>query len=90
MVLQLEYNGRTNPQRKGRQHNHPGGKGKGKGRGWPQHSTNGGSNSRNPAVEVSTSTEKLPTAKAHPVPRMPDGTRGFGAGRGKPVAVRIA
>jgi len=29
-------------------------------------------------------------AKQPPGPRMPDGTRGFSMGRGKPVAVNIA
>ncbi|KAH6756062.1 RNA-binding protein [Perilla frutescens var. hirtella] len=96
-VHQFEDNGRS---RKGRSNNHAGGSGsgngngksmgKGKGRGRPQHPINGGSNSRNPAVEVSTSTEKLPLAKTHPVPRMPDGTRGFSTGRGKPVPVKTA
>ncbi|KAL0368726.1 UNVERIFIED_CONTAM: La-related protein 6B [Sesamum calycinum] len=40
--------------------------------------------------EVSSSNEKLNITKASSVPRMPDGTKGFSMGRGKPVAVRIA
>jgi len=38
-----------------------------------------------------TCNNELPTvAKQPPGPRMPDGTRGFSMGRGKPVAVNIA
>ncbi|KAK4387872.1 La-related protein 6B [Sesamum angolense] len=94
--LQLEDTAKSNGQKKGRSsvggNGNGNGKGKGKGqsRGRPQHPTNGGNISASPSLEVSSSNEKLNITKASSVPRMPDGTKGFSMGRGKPVAVRIA
>ncbi|KAL2529915.1 la-related protein 6B [Forsythia ovata] len=66
------------------------GKGKGQGRGRSQHHINGGSLLGSSPLDASVNTEKLTIAKASPVPRMPDGTKGFSMGRGKPVAISIA
>ncbi|CAI9762925.1 unnamed protein product [Fraxinus pennsylvanica] len=66
------------------------GKGKGHGRGRSQHHINGGSHLGSSPLDASVNTEKLTIAKASPVPRMPDGTKGFSMGRGKPVAISIA
>ncbi|XP_011074010.1 la-related protein 6B [Sesamum indicum] len=94
--LQLEDTVKSNGQKKGRSsvggslNGNGKGKGKGQSRGRPQHPTNGGNISASPSLEVSLSNEKLNIAKASSVPRMPDGTKGFSMGRGKPVAVKIA
>ncbi|XP_073154521.1 la-related protein 6B [Henckelia pumila] len=64
-------------------------KGKGMGRGRAHHPMNYGSLSGPTPLEVSIPTEKLVISKASPVPRMPDGTRGFSMGRGKPVAINV-
>ncbi|KAL0402776.1 UNVERIFIED_CONTAM: La-related protein 6B [Sesamum radiatum] len=100
--FQREDSGSSNVQRKGR-NNIAGnakakakakakskgkGQGQGQGRGRPQHLVNGGIYP--PPVEVSVSSEKPTAAKTSPVPRMPDGTKGFSMGRGKPVDLKIA
>ncbi|KAK4421930.1 La-related protein 6B [Sesamum alatum] len=90
--LQLEDTAKSNGQKKARSslggsgNGNGNGKGKGKGqsRGRPQHPTNGGNISASHALEVSSSNEKLNIAKGSSVPRMPDGTKGFSMGRGKP------
>ncbi|KAL7085806.1 hypothetical protein ACP275_14G300500 [Erythranthe tilingii] len=97
--IQLENNPKGNAHRKGRNtgggskargkgHGH----GHGHGRGRHQHSVNGGNIIGSAPSEVSFNTaEKLNLAKASSsVPRMPDGTKGFSLGRGKPVAMKIA
>ncbi|XP_065860858.1 la-related protein 6B [Euphorbia lathyris] len=71
-------------QRKGRNR----GRGKGRGRGQYHHNNRGNHgmtpSSNNPIIGEQPSMSKQP-----PGPRMPDGTRGFAMGRGKPVAVNI-
>ncbi|GFP87148.1 la-related protein 6b [Phtheirospermum japonicum] len=84
---QLDDNAKGNVQRKGRNGNNKG-KGRGQGRGRPHHPpTNGGSVLGSAPLEVSTEKLNLAKAAASPVPRMPDGTKGFSVGRGKSVAV---
>lgn len=83
-------NDKESGQRKAR--NRQGGRGRGRGRGQyhhnnrnhvgtPHNSSMG--SSEQPGIGVS-------VAKQPPGPRMPDGTRGFAMGRGKPVTVNIA
>ncbi|KAK4436631.1 La-related protein 6B [Sesamum alatum] len=90
---QSEDSGSSNAQRKGRNSIAGNGKAKakskskGQGRGWPQQPVNGGNYP--PPVEVVVSSEKPTAAKTSPVPRMPDGTKGFSMGRGKPVDIKI-
>lgn len=71
--------------------NSVGGKGKGKGMGLGRahHPMNCGSLSGPPPLEMSIPTERLVVAKVSPVPRMPDGTRGFSMGRGKALAINV-
>ncbi|OMO97717.1 Lupus La protein [Corchorus olitorius] len=71
-------------------------RGRGKGRGRGQYPNNN-HNSRGNHVGFTPSTagnlasnEQATSAKQPPGPRMPDGTRGFAMGRGKPVAVNTA
>ncbi|KAB1218184.1 La-related protein 6B [Morella rubra] len=65
------------------------GRGKGRGRGQYHHNNRGNHVGTPPSNNVVNM--DLPTvAKQPPGPRMPDGTRGFAMGRGKPVAVNIA
>lgn len=65
------------------------GKGKGMGRGRAHHPMSCGSLSGPPPLEMSIPTERLVVAKVSPVPRMPDGTRGFSMGRGKALAINV-
>ncbi|CAN0922988.1 La-related protein 6B [Linum grandiflorum] len=79
-------------QRKGRGR---GGRGKGRGRGHSHshHNTGRGNHTvGNPNVTAGTSEQQPSTVKQAPPPgpRMPDGTRGFAMGRGKPVSVIAA
>lgn len=100
LSAQLEDYSKGNAQKKGRNsgggNGNGGGKGKGKGkgqgqaRGRPQHSSNGGSALGLPSLDSHASTEKLNSSKAFPVPRMPDGTKGFSMGRGKPLTTTTA
>eukprot|EP00258_Populus_trichocarpa_P017902 XP_006380251.2 la-related protein 6B isoform X2 [Populus trichocarpa] len=79
-------NDKEGAQRKGRNR----GRGKGRGRGQYHHNSHhnnrgnhlGTSPSNNPVIG-----EHPAMAKQPPGPRMPDGTRGFAMGRGKPAAV---
>ncbi|CAA3010682.1 la-related 6B [Olea europaea subsp. europaea] len=90
---QWEDNAKSNSHRKAHNsiNSNGRGKGKGQGRGRPQHhQINGGSLLGSPQLEASVYAEKLIIAKASPVPRMPDGTKGFSMGRGKPVAIPTA
>lgn len=89
---QMESNAKSTAARKGRTSGGGKGRGKGQGRGRPPPPTHDGNIVGSPQCEVPLSTEKFNNnaAKASPVPRMPDGTRGFSMGRGKPVAVKIA
>lgn len=79
-------NDKESPQKKGRN------RGRGKGRGRGQHHHNNRGNhigtppSNNPIYNEQPSIPK----QQPPGPRMPDGTRGFAMGRGKPVAVNTA
>ncbi|CAL2275579.1 unnamed protein product [Prunus armeniaca] len=73
-------------QRKGRNR----GRGKGRGRGQYHHNNNRGNHVGPPPHNSVGSIEQPGVAKQPPGPRMPDGTRGFAMGRGKPVAVNIA
>ncbi|EYU36643.1 hypothetical protein MIMGU_mgv1a013239mg [Erythranthe guttata] len=95
--IQLENYRKGNAHRKGRNTGGSSkakgkGHGHGHGRGRHQHSVNGGNILGSAQSEVSFNTaEKLNLAnKASSVPRMPDGTKGFSLGRGKPVAMKIA
>ncbi|KAL6578219.1 hypothetical protein OROMI_010547 [Orobanche minor] len=84
--LQVDNNAKGDIQRRGRNIGGSKGKARGRGRGRPQHQISGRSAFRSPPSEVYA--EKLNSAKASsPVPRMPDGTKGFSVGRGKSVAV---
>ncbi|XP_037495322.1 la-related protein 6B [Jatropha curcas] len=79
-------NDKEGAHRKGRNKGH---RNKGRGRGQHHHNNRGNHvgtpPSNNPVMS------ELPTvAKQPPGPRMPDGTRGFAMGRGKPLAVNIA
>ncbi|CAI9777072.1 unnamed protein product [Fraxinus pennsylvanica] len=83
---QWEDNANNNSHRKAHNFVTSNGSGKGKGRGRPQHhQINGGSLLGSPELDASIYAEKLTIAKASPVPRMPDGTKGFSMGRGKPL-----
>ncbi|KAF8388580.1 hypothetical protein HHK36_027257 [Tetracentron sinense] len=73
-------NDKEGGQRKGR------GRGRGKGRGRSQyHHNNRGSHVGTPPLNNSIQSEQTTGTKQPPGPRMPDGTRGFTLGRGKPV-----
>lgn len=87
VVLQGEehINDKEGAQRKGRSR----GRGKGRGRGQYHHHGNRGNHVGTPP-NSSINHEQPAVAKPPPGPRMPDGTRGFSMGRGKPVAVNIA
>ncbi|KAJ7980614.1 La-related protein 6B [Quillaja saponaria] len=66
-------------------------RGCGKGRGRAQYHNNNGNHMRTPLSSYSINSElAVPKQPQPPGPRMPDGTRGFVMGRGKPVAVDIA
>ena len=74
-------------QKKGRNR----GRGKGRGRGQ-YHQNNRGNNvvGTPPSNNSSVGVEASSVNKQPPGPRMPDGTRGFAIGRGKPVSVSTA
>lgn len=78
-------NDKEGTQRKGRSR----GRGKGRGRGQYHHNNRGNHMGTPPSNNMVIS-EQPTMAKQPPGPRMPDGTRGFSMGRGKPVAVNIA
>lgn len=92
--MQLEDCTKGNVQKKGRNSGNGGGRGRGKGkgqgqgqaRGRPHHAANGGGGLGPASVDVPV----LNSSKTPPVPRMPDGTKGFSMGRGKPLAIKIA
>ncbi|XP_042004766.1 la-related protein 6B-like isoform X1 [Salvia splendens] len=92
--LQLEDYTKGNGQKKGRNSGSGGGRGRGKGkgqgqgqaRGRPQHVVNGGGGLGPASLDI----QVLNSSKASPVPRMPDGTKGFSMGRGKPLAIKTA
>ncbi|KAJ9173929.1 hypothetical protein P3X46_017013 [Hevea brasiliensis] len=66
-------------------------RGRGKGRGRAQyHQNNRGNHVGTPPSNNPVIGEQPGMGKQPPGPRMPDGTRGFAMGRGKPVAVNIA
>ncbi|KAF9663086.1 hypothetical protein SADUNF_Sadunf17G0001900 [Salix dunnii] len=67
-------------------------RGKGRGRGQYHHNNHLGNRGNHVGTPPSNPVlgEHPTTAKHPPGPRMPDGTRGFAMGRGKPVAVNIA
>ncbi|KAG5530364.1 hypothetical protein RHGRI_025339 [Rhododendron griersonianum] len=75
-------------QKKGRSR----GRGKGRGRAQYHHHNNRGSHIGTPpsSNSVNNHTEQPSVSKQPPGPRMPDGTRGFSMGRGKPITVNIA
>ncbi|XVF54990.1 hypothetical protein PTKIN_Ptkin06aG0000600 [Pterospermum kingtungense] len=83
-------NDKEGGQKKGRN------RGRGKGRGRAQYHNNHHNSRGNhvgappPAPSNLVSNEQITVAKQPPGPRMPDGTRGFAMGRGKPVAVDTA
>jgi len=66
-------------------------RGRGKGRGRPQynHHNNRGAHMVTPPSTNPVNTEHPVIGKQPPGPRMPDGTRGFSLGRGKPMAVPV-
>ncbi|KAL6957888.1 hypothetical protein U1Q18_045415, partial [Sarracenia purpurea var. burkii] len=67
------------------------GRGKGRGRSqYPHNNRGSGSHIGTPPSSIAINTEQPSTAKQPPGPRMPDGTRGFSIGRGKPVPVTTA
>ncbi|KAL1557184.1 la-related protein 6B-like isoform X1 [Salvia divinorum] len=92
--LQLEDYTKGNGQKKGRNSGSGGGRGIGKAkgqgqgqaRGRPQHTANGGGGLGPASLDVPV----LNLSKTSPVPRMPDGTKGFSMGRGKPLAIKTA
>ncbi|GAB4825764.1 hypothetical protein Ancab_008639 [Ancistrocladus abbreviatus] len=66
-------------------------RGRGKGRGRNHHQqTNRGPHVGPPTSNAVNNEQPSIVARQPPGPRMPDGTRGFSMGRGKPVAVDIA
>lgn len=76
-------------QKKGRSR----GRGKGRGRGQYHHQNNRGSHvvgTPPSSNSVNNHTVQPSISKQPPGPRMPDGTRGFSMGRGKPIAVNIS
>lgn len=79
---------RDGGQKKGRSR----GRGKGRGRAQYHHHNNRGSHIGTPpsSNSVNNHTEQPSVSKQPPGPRMPDGTRGFSMGRGKPITVNIA
>ncbi|KAK1413596.1 hypothetical protein QVD17_35372 [Tagetes erecta] len=67
-------------------------RGRGKGRGRPQynhHNNRGNHMGTPPSSTNQVNTEHPVIGKQPPGPRMPDGTRGFSLGRGKPVSVPV-
>nr|GMC97451.1 la-related protein 6B-like [Ipomoea batatas] len=76
-----------------RAHNNRG-RGKGQAVGRPQFVVNNnhrgphGNSNGNPGPMLSVNPEHLVSARQASVPRMPDGTRGFSMGRGKPIAIK--
>ncbi|KAI4310738.1 hypothetical protein MLD38_035691 [Melastoma candidum] len=66
-------------QKKGR------GRGRGTGRGRGQYHQNNNRGGMPPTASNQTTNDSLLIGKQPPGPRMPDGTKGFSAGRGKPV-----
>lgn len=81
-------NDKEGGQKKGRSR----GRGKGRGRGhYHHHNNNRGNNviGTPPSSNNSVGMEAGIAKQQPPGPRMPDGTRGFAMGRGKPVAVNI-
>ncbi|XP_048228532.1 la-related protein 6B isoform X3 [Ricinus communis] len=78
-------NEKDGAQRKGRNR----GRGKGRGRGQYHHNNRGNHVGTPPSNNLIIN-EQPSMAKQPPGPRMPDGTKGFAMGRGKPVAVNIA
>ncbi|XP_057957083.1 la-related protein 6B isoform X2 [Malania oleifera] len=66
------------------------GRGKGRGRGQYHHHNNRAGSIGTPPPNNLPNNEQPSVVKQPPGPRMPDGTRGFAVGRGKPVAVNIA
>ena len=74
-------NDKEGSQKKGRS------RGRGKGRGRPQYHNN--NHNHRGGTPPSVHPEQPTVGKQPPGPRMPDGTRGFSMGRGKPVAVNI-
>ncbi|XP_021982428.1 la-related protein 6B isoform X1 [Helianthus annuus] len=66
-------------------------RGRGKGRGRPQynHHNNRGTHMVTPPSANHVNAEHPVIGKQPPGPRMPDGTRGFSLGRGKPVGVPV-
>ncbi|KAF5942238.1 hypothetical protein HYC85_019880 [Camellia sinensis] len=88
-VGEEHQNDKEGGQKKGRSR----GRGKGRGRAQYHHHNNRGSHvGTPPSSNNSVNTEQTSSiAKQQPPgPRMPDGTRGFSMGRGKPVTVKIA
>lgn len=84
-----QANGKEGGQKKGRN------RGRGKGRGRPQyHHNHRGSHHVGTPPSASNinaaNTEQPAVGKQPPGPRMPDGTRGFSLGRGKPIADNTA
>ncbi|CAM8956667.1 unnamed protein product [Rhodiola kirilowii] len=66
------------------------GRGKGRGRGQPHHHNNWGNHHHIGAPNNQTSNDHPMVTKLPPGPRMPDGTKGFAMGRGKPIAINIS
>lgn len=100
---QVENNTTNNTQKKERRHtsgnsnninaNNTKGKGKGKGkghgRGRNHHALDSNSVLGCPQIEVPVGNDKVTISRTSPVPRMPDGTKGFSMGRGKSVSVKV-
>ncbi|XP_039015632.1 la-related protein 6B-like [Hibiscus syriacus] len=81
-------NDKEGGQKKGR--NRSRGKGRGRTQYHINHHNSQGNHVGTPASSNWVSNEQATIAKQPPGPRMPDGTRGFAMGRGKPVAVNTA
>ena len=68
------------------------GRGKGRGRGHHNHQQNNRMHhvGSPPVINVINGEHPIVAKQQPPGPRMPDGTRGFSMGRGRPVAVNTA
>ncbi|XP_076900810.1 la-related protein 6B-like isoform X2 [Bidens hawaiensis] len=87
-----EHQGEDHPNDKEGGHKKGRNRGRGKGRGrlqYNNHHNNRGNHMATPPSTNPVNTEHPVIGKQPPGPRMPDGTRGFSLGRGKPVSVPV-
>lgn len=94
VVLLVQGEEHSNEKEGGQKKGRNRGRGKGRGRAQyhnNQHNSRGNHVGTPPSATSNlVSNEQATVAKQPPGPRMPDGTRGFAMGRGKPVAVNTA